>query len=261
MRDADPEVIEAAAVQLGGTRRWLAPVGYVAGTLALVATGVKPLIANWRLTLVEIVPAAWIWFSMWNLVSHVLDGRSVHPPHGWVLVPLTVGIVAVAIAAFYCNTIFAFAIGADPPPLIRPAARRAGANLGTVLVWGLIFGTAHAAVLLGISRLGQLWYDVSLSIVVAAMMVSFVAVPAAILGRREQRTTKQRVGYAAVGGALSAVAATPGFLCDRGGLLLIGLPGLHIVGFVLLTVGVALQLAGTSSVKAVKLSSRLGAGA
>jgi len=259
MRDADPAMIEAAAVQLSGKRRWLAPLGYVAGTLALVATGVKPLIANWRLTLIEVAPAAWIWLSMWNLKAHFLDERSVHPVHGWVLIPLALAIVAVAIAAFFCNAIFAFAIGGEPPPRIRSALAQARGHLGVVLRWGILFGIAHAFVLLWVSRYGKFWYDFSLSIVVVAMMVSFVAVPAAILGKREKRTTKERVGYAAVGGALSAIAATPGFLFDRIGLLMIGVHALRIPGIALLSVGVALQVAGTSSVKAVKLSTRLSA--
>jgi hypothetical protein len=259
MRDADPAMIEAAAVELSGKRRWLAPLGYVAGTLALVASGVKPLIANWRLTLIEVAPAAWIWLSIWNLKAHFLDERSVHPVHGWVLIPLAAAIVAVAIAAFFCNAIFAFAIGGDPPPRIRPAMAKARESIGLVLCWGILFGIAQAAVLLWVSRYGKFWYDLSLSIVVVGMMVSFVAVPAAILGKREQRTNKERVGYAAVGGALSAIAATPGFLFDRIGLLMIGVHALRIPGFALLSVGVALQVAGTSSVKAVKLSTRLSA--
>ena len=69
------------------------------------------------------------------------------------------------------------------------------------------------------------------------------------------------MGYAAVGGALAAVAATPGFIFDRAGLLLLGVPSLRIVGFALLSIGVALQIAGTSGVKSVKLSARFNAAA
>lgn len=261
MRDADPAEIEAAAVELSAKRRWLAPLGYVAGTLALVVSGVKPLIANWRLTLIEVAPAAWIWLSMWNLKKHFLDERSVHPVHGLILIPAAAAILAVAVAAFFCNAIFAFAIAGEQPPRIRLAVTQAREHFGVVLRWGILFGMAHAFVLLWVSRYGKFWYDFSLSIVVVGMMVSFVAVPAAILGKREQRTTRERVGYAAVGSALSAVAATPGFLFDRIGLLMIGVHALRIPGFALLSVGVALQVAGTSSVKAVKLSSRLGANA
>ena len=103
MRDADPAEIEAAATQLSQTHRWLAPLGYVAGTLALIVAGIKPLFKNWRLTLVELVPATWVWFSMWNLKAHVLDGRSIHHFHGWISVVGVLLMVIAATIAFYCN--------------------------------------------------------------------------------------------------------------------------------------------------------------
>jgi hypothetical protein len=51
---------------------------------------------------------------------------------------------------------------------------------------------------------------------------------------------------------------SPGFLLDRLGLIMIGVPGLRILGFLLLSVGTALYAAGMSSVKAVKMSIKLG---
>ena len=52
---------------------------------------------------------------------------------------------------------------------------------------------------------------------------------------------------------------TPGFVLDRVGLILLGVPGLHVLGLVLLSIGTALYAAGMSSVKAVKLSMKLDA--
>ena len=256
LRDADSAEIEAATVRLSGTRRWLVPLGYVAGTLALVVDGVKPLIANWRLTVIELIPAAWIWFSIWNLRSHVLDGLGVDAWHGWVLIPAAAAIFAAAIAAFFCNTVFAFAIGSEPPR-IRPAVAQARAHLRTVLLWGMTFGTAQSIVDLWVPHFGEFWYEVALSVLLVAMMISFVAVPAAIIGHRQKRTTKDKVGVTAVAATLSAVAATPGFIFDRLGLLMLGIRDLRVLGVVFLSIGVALQVAGTSSVKAVKLSAHL----
>ena len=261
VRDADPAEVEAQVVQLSGTRRWLTPLGYVAGTLALIVAGIKPLFKNWRLTLIELVPAAWVWFSMWNLKSHVLDGRSVHHFHGYVEALGFLLMVAAATIAFYCNAIFAFSISGEQPPRIGPAARQAATHMKAISLWGLGFGTAHAVVSFVVAPLGKPWYSLSLLVVLAAMLVSFVAVPAALAGLKEQRTSSQKVGYAAVGGALAAVAATPGFIFDRAGLLLMGVPSLRIVGFALLSIGVALQIAGTSGVKSVKLSARFNAAA
>ena len=53
------------------------------------------------------------------------------------------------------------------------------------------------------------------------------------------------------------VAMGPGLILDRVGLILLGLPHLHVLGFVLLSIGTALYAAGMSSVKAVKLSMKL----
>jgi hypothetical protein len=90
------------------------------------------------------------------------------------------------------------------------------------------------------------------------MLVSFVVVPARILGVKKRRLQpKETVGRWTVGGALSAVAMTPGFLLDRAGLILLGIPHLHALGFILLSIGTALYAAGMSSVKAVKLSMKL----
>jgi len=47
---------------------------------------------------------------------------------------------------------------------------------------------------------------------------------------------------------------TPGFVLDRLGLIMLGIPQLRIPGFVLLSIGTALYAAAMSSVKAVKLS-------
>jgi hypothetical protein len=44
---------------------------------------------------------------------------------------------------------------------------------------------------------------------------------------------------------------------DRVGLIMLGIPGLHIIGFVFLSIGTALYAAGMSSVRAVKLSMKL----
>jgi hypothetical protein len=51
----------------------------------------------------------------------------------------------------------------------------------------------------------------------------------------------------------------PGFILDRIGLIMIGVPGLRVLGFVVLSVGTALYAAGMSSVKAVKMSIKLAA--
>ena len=61
--------------------RWLAPLALVVGGLAMLFQGVRTLFINWRLTLIQILPAMWIWVVMVDLKAHVLHGRSFHEFH------------------------------------------------------------------------------------------------------------------------------------------------------------------------------------
>jgi hypothetical protein len=256
--DADPAEVEAAARQLGESRRYLAPVAWGTGAIVLLVRGVKLLILNWRLTLIELVPAAWVWFVMWDLRRHGLRAdafREISVLEVALLVLLTVG---ASFAAFWCNTVFAFAIS-NPKPLIAPAARQANRHLSRIIRAGVGMGLVLAGGALWVPRIDStLLYVVVLGSVYALMLISFVAVPARILGVRKRRLSpKQAIGNWTVGGAMSAVAMGPGFILDRIGLVLLGVPGLHILGFALLSIGTALYAAGMSSVKAVKLSMKL----
>ena len=62
-----PPRVESALKDLGGSRRWLAPLVYAAGTVAVVFDGVLLLLHNWRLTLLQLFPAVWIWVMTWNM--------------------------------------------------------------------------------------------------------------------------------------------------------------------------------------------------
>ncbi|HEU0163574.1 MAG TPA: hypothetical protein VFQ54_00945, partial [Thermomicrobiales bacterium] len=114
-----------------------------------------------------------------------------------------------------------------------------------------------------VPRFAGVWlFSLTLGVILGVMLISFVAVPARIIGaKKAQRLPpKEALGRAAAGGALSAVAMAPGFVLDRLGLILLGLHNFHVLGFVLLSIGTALYAAGMSSVKAVKLTVKLGPG-
>jgi hypothetical protein len=166
--------------------------------------------------------------------------------------------VAASIASFWCNTVFAFAI-TQPQPRIAPAVRQAGRYLAGIVCAGAGMGVILAIGAVVVPRIDAFWlYLIAIGALYSLMLISFVVVPARILGVKKQKLRpKQAIGHWTVGGALSAVAMTPGFLLDRVGLLLLGLPHLHVLGFVLLSIGTALYAAGMSSVKAVKLSMKL----
>lgn len=256
--EVDPHAIETAARRLGKSRRWLAPLAWAAGTIVLFVDGVKLLVVNWRLSLVQLLPAAWIWLATWDLKSHLLHGKSFRHVPVIVLVALSIGILACSVASYWCNTVFAMAIAGPPPPYLAPAIRQARQAHSTILRWGLLVGSALIVATVVIPRTGRMWLFAGvLSVVIAVMAISFVAVPARILGLGRRRLPpKEAVGRAAAGGALSAVAMGPGFLLDRLGLLLLGTQHLQVLGFILLAVGSALYAAGMSSVRVVTLSAQ-----
>lgn len=257
--EVDPQAVESAARNLGQSTRWLAPLAWAAGTVVLLVEGVKLLIVNWRLSLIQLVPAAWIWLAMWDLKQHLLHGSGFRHVGYAVLIALAIGIVAISTLAFWCNSVFALAIGGPPPPRIGPAVRGANKSLGTIVLWGLVVGGALFVATVVIPRTGRFWlYTSVLSAVIGLMMITFVAIPARILGiKRQKLPPKEALSRAAAGGALSAVAMGPGFLLARFGVLLLGVRGLHILGFVMLSVGTALYAAAMSSVKVVTLSMKL----
>jgi hypothetical protein len=257
--EVDPAAIERSARRLGGSRRILTPLAWTAGTVVLLIRGVKLLILNWRLSLIQLVPAAWVWFATWDLKRHLLHDKAFLDLHLLAQLALAAVIVLVSIAAFWCNAVFAFAIDGPPPPRIAPAVRQARRGTRMVVLSGLVVGGALAFATIVVPRIAGVWvFSLTLSVVLGVMLISFVAVPARIIGVKQQKLAPaEAVGRMAVSGTLSAVAMTPGFLLDRLGLILLGLNHFHIIGFAMLSIGTALYAAGMSSVKAVKLTMKL----
>ena len=256
--DADPVEIESTARQLGESRSLLAPVAWAAGTVVLLLRGIRLLLLNWRLTLIELVPAAWVWLVMWNLKQHALRAAPFREFTVGGSILLAVLTVAASTASFWCNTVFGFAIVPDEPR-IRPAIQQTRPFLGRIARAGLAVGLLMAVAAVVVPRTGSGWlYALSAGAAWAVLLISLVAIPAGILGVQKRRQPlKQQVGGLAAKGALSAVAMTPGFLLDRLGVILLGVSGWHVVGLVLLSIGSALYAAGMSSVKAVKLAMKL----
>ena len=47
-----------------------APLAFAVGAFALLFDGLRLLVSNWRLTLVQLLPAIWIWVAMADLKVH-----------------------------------------------------------------------------------------------------------------------------------------------------------------------------------------------
>jgi hypothetical protein len=262
IRDSDRAAVDEAVLRLSRSRRWLAPLALAIGAFAMLLEGVKLLFTNWRLTLIQVLPAMWIWAAMLDLKAHVLHGKSFHVITGPVVIPIVLAVAAITAASYFLNAVFAFAIAQPGPPLIRPAFTRARSHLAIVLGSGAAVGVCLGLSTVVLPRWRLLWFALSLSIVIAVMMVSYVAVPARLIGMKTTYSKRDKLAATAVGGAIGAVVCTPPYVLGRIGLLMLGSHTLFIFisGVIVFAIGLTLQAGATSAVKAVKMSAKLVSG-
>jgi len=260
VRDGDDAVVEEAILALSRRSRLLAPLALVVGAFTMLFQGIKLLFTNWRLTLVQILPAMWIWAAMFDLKAHALHGKEFHIFHGPLLGVVLVVIAALTAGSFFLNAVFAFAISQPGPPQIRPAFSEARRHLRTVLAWGLAVGLALGFATMVVDRWGKVWFSVTLGIVVAVMMVAYVSVPARLIGVKSERSRRDKLAASAVGGAIGAMVCAPPFALGRVAILLLGSHTFRYLAIVMLAVAVVLQTGATSSVKAIKMSAKLTVG-
>lgn len=260
MRDSDHTVVEDAVLRLSRSRRLFAPIALVVGALVMLFDGLRLLLTNWRLSLVQLLPAMWIWAAMVDLKAHLLHGKSFHVLTGPVVVPLVLAVAAVTAAGFFLNAVFAFAIAGPAPPAIRPAFGEARSHLTIVLGWGIAVGVALGLSTVVFPRWGSLWFGLALSIVIGVMMLCYVAVPARLIGLKAAHSKRDKLTATAVGGAIGAVVSTPPYLLGRLGLIMLGSHALFIPGIVVLAIGLTLEAGATTAVKTVKMSAKLASG-
>jgi len=250
-------------LRLSRARPWLAPLALALGAFAMLFDGVKLLFTNWRLTLVQVLPAMWIWAAMYDLKAKVLRGKQFIGLSGPTMaIWLVIGITVITAASFYLNAVFAFAIVEPGRPAIRPAFAKTRSHLPIILGSGAIVG-----VLLGLSAVvvprywgGLYWFAFSLSIVIGIMMVCYVAVPSRLIGIKPVQSRRDKLTASAVGGAIGAVICTPPYALGRVGLVLLGSSTLIFLGVILFAVGITLQAGATGAVKTIKMSAKLVSG-
>src|SRR5213078_4881153 len=121
----DETAIHDAVDRLRRRHRVFAPLAFALCAFALLFDGLKLLVSNWRLTLVQILPAMWIWLAMFDLKAHLLRGKTYHVISGPVVIPVVLMITAITVASFFLNAVFAFAIDQPRPPKVRPAVETA----------------------------------------------------------------------------------------------------------------------------------------
>ena len=250
-------MVQEIILRLSHRSRVLAPLAFAVGGFVMLFTGLKLLFTNWRLTLVQVLPAMWITVATLDLKAHVLHGRQFHVVRGPILIPLALVIIAITAASFFLNAVFGFAIIQTGAPQIRPAVARARSHLATILVWGGVVGLMLAGAALVVTRWGHPWFALSLSLVIGVMMVCYVAVPSRLIGVKPTRSRREKLTATAVGGAIGAVVCTPPYMLVRIGILMLSIRVLVIPGILVIALGAALSTAATSAVKAVKMSTKL----
>ena len=247
-------------IELSQSRRAFAPLVFVVGAFVMLFQGLKLLFSNWRLTLVQVLPAMWIWLAMLDLKAHVFKGKEFEIWSGTVQAVLVVAITAVTAACFYLNSVFAFAILQRGTPQVRPAFTLARRHLRVVLPIGLVVGAALGVSAIVVPRWGLFWFALALGIVIGVLMLTYVTVPARVAGVKLAGSRRDKMAAAAIGGTLGAIICSPAYVIGRIGILLLGSHLLSVLGVILLAVGLALTAGATSAVKAIKMSAKLAAG-
>jgi hypothetical protein len=260
IRDGDEAMVEAAVLRMSRSRRWLAPLALAVGALVMLFQGVKLVFSNWRLTVVQVLPAMWIWLAMLDLKAHVMHGKSFHVLRGPIVIPLVILVAAITGAAFFLNAVFAFAIARAGPPEVRAGFAGARRHLPVVLGSGAAVGLLLGLSTIVVTRWGRPWFALSLGVVIGLLMVCYVAVPSALIGIKPTISRRDKLTAGAVSGALGAAVSTPPYVLGRIGILMLGSSALFIPGIFVVAVGFTLQAGATGAVKAVKLSAHLVAG-
>jgi hypothetical protein len=257
IREEDDDAVEAAIVSLSQRNRILAPLSLLVGAFAMLFQGVKLLFTNWRLTAVQVIPALLIWASMLDLKLHVVRGRELDRTLGPIFILIVLIIAVVTAAAYFLNAVFAFTIANAESPEIRSGFDQARSHLRPVLGWGFLIGLALGVSVAIVPRWGTWWFALALSIVIAIMMLTYVTVPARLVGIKSNYSRRDKLAATAVGGAVGAILCSPPYLLGRAGIVLLGIRHLFVVGVVLIVIAVPLQTGAVTATKAVKFSAKL----
>ncbi len=241
--------------------------GGVAG--ALVA-GVRLLVSNWRLAVLELVPALWITAVVGAAVAAlqrweqgvVVRGERISLHTFGLDDVVTVGGFALGGSlVFLCNTVFArAAVDPEGPEVVRAAhaVRRSPRTVAAALAWGAVAGLLRMIDLVVPLPSDRWAVLVQITAVVTLELVLFVGVPARLVGLTVHGLSLgQRATLGVVTVVLSVVAVVPALVVGRLSTELIGRDAYRPLGVLLFFVALVLQIAGVVVVKAVALAAKL----
>ncbi len=257
IEQGDEQVVEAEVLRWSREGRHLAPLALCVGAFVMLFHGMRRLWMNWRLVLVEALPAMWAWAMMLDLKVHLLGGSAFRLWQGPLAIVLVTGTAVVTVAAFYLNTVFAFALLAPEGAVLRPAFSQANGHLRVLSGVGAAVGVALGVSAFVVPRWGRGWFTFALGIAVGAQMVASVLVPARLVRRPSPtRPRRDRLVAGVIASVLGAVVCMPSYALGRVGVWLLGSHGLLVLGIVLLVIGLGLHSGATGAVKAIKMSAK-----
>jgi hypothetical protein len=225
--------------------------------MSMLVDGLRLLVSNRRLLFVSIPAAALIWLATYDLKAHVLRGNELKVIKGPILIPICLAVIAITMGCFFLNAVFAFAVDGSRPPDLSRAFKRARANLRPVLIAGAIVGVPLAVATAIAPRWGSPWFALTLGPVVGVLMISYVAVPARLIGARSDAPRRDRLTASLMSTVIGTTVCAPPYVLARLGILMLGSPVLRIPGIVLLVFGGTLQAGATGAVRAIKLNAAL----
>jgi hypothetical protein len=256
VEDADEARIEAAVVKMSESHVLFRPLALAISAFVLLFDSLRLILTNWRLLLIQLLPALWIWLAMAILRAYVLYDQDLDEIYGLQIVPVFLVVIAITIASFFLNATFAFAIMRPGAP-IRPALVEARTHLGQIVFYGLVVGFLLGIATTVAPRWGSPWFSIFLGAVIGLMMVAYVAVPARIIGAKPTYSRRERMLTTVVSGVLGVTVSLPPYLLGRLGFLMLGSDVLRIPGIILVAIGVTLEAGATGAVRAIKLSAGL----
>src|SRR3954469_19894764 len=102
----DEAAVESAVLALSRSRRIFAPLVFAVGAFVMLFQGLRLVFVNWRLMLVQILPAMWIWGGMVALKAHVFKGKDFHSWSAAGALALVIVIALVTATGFFLNAVF-----------------------------------------------------------------------------------------------------------------------------------------------------------
>jgi predicted RND superfamily exporter protein len=172
---------------------------------------------------------------------------------GPILIPIILVIVAITVAAFFLNAVFALAVARPGEPDIRAARDDAWRRRWPIFLAGAVMGLAVGFATMVVTRWGRPWFGIVLSIVVGLMTLCYVLVPARLIGGKPHYSRRDKLMTTTLGGVLSATVSAPPYLLGRVGLLMLGSKVLLIPAILVLAVAATLQAGATGAVRAITM--------